>query len=83
MLHTGRARNARKDFMSTSTNVLVKTGPDAVSLLEPKPLDEAVWKQWVAKGKAQDLRSQATFVRVATLVFIAALVVAVAMWFRQ
>ena len=69
--------------MSTSTNVLVKTGPDAVSLLEPKPLDEAVWKQWVAKGKAQDVRSKATFVRVATLVSIAALVVAVAVWLRQ
>ena len=45
-----------------------------------KPLDEAVWQAWVAKGQTQERRSDAARVKAAKCLPIAALLVAAAMW---
>lgn len=45
-----------------------------------KPLDEAVWEAWVAKGRAHDRRSSAARVKAVTWISIAALLVAAGLW---
>ncbi len=47
-----------------------------------KPLDEAVWKAWVARGRAQDRRDSAARVRAVEWVSVAALLAAAALWSR-
>lgn len=47
-----------------------------------KPLDEAVWQAWLAKGRAQDRRDKATRMNVIKWVGIAGLVVAAALVFH-
>lgn len=47
-----------------------------------KPLDEAVWNAWVARGRAQDRRDSAARVRAIEWVSVAALLAAAALWSR-
>jgi hypothetical protein len=45
-----------------------------------KPLDEAVWRAWVAKGRAQERRDSAARLRAVEWVSVAALLSAAALW---
>jgi len=45
-----------------------------------KPLDEAVWKAWVAKGRAQERRSGAAHSKAVEWASIAGLLVAAGVW---
>ena len=45
-----------------------------------KPLDEAVWQAWLAKGRAQDRRRHAAFMKGVKWVSIAALLAAAGHW---
>jgi uncharacterized membrane protein YoaK (UPF0700 family) len=45
-----------------------------------KPLDEAVWCAWVAKGRAQERRSDAAHIKAVKWVSIAGLLVAAGFW---
>jgi hypothetical protein len=45
-----------------------------------KPLDEAVWKAWVARGRAQNRLDSAARVRAVEWVSVAALLAAAALW---
>ena len=47
-----------------------------------KPLDEALWQAWVAKGRAHDRRSNAARIKAVQWVSIAALLVAAGLWSR-
>lgn len=64
--------------MSTSVELLglrEASAPPAV-----KPLDEAVWQAWVAKGRAQEQRSSAAHIQAVQWVSIAALLAAAGLW---
>jgi uncharacterized membrane protein YoaK (UPF0700 family) len=45
-----------------------------------KPLDEAAWQAWGAKGRAQDKRDSAAHMKAVKWVSIAALLVAAGLW---
>jgi hypothetical protein len=45
-----------------------------------KPLDEALWQAWVAKGRAHDRRSSAARMKAVKWVSIAGLLVAAGLW---
>ena len=45
-----------------------------------KPLDEAVWQTWVAKGYAREKRRSAARVRFASWISIAGLLIVAGMW---
>ena len=45
-----------------------------------RPLDEAVWQAWVAKGHAQDRRSSAARIKAVKWASIAALLAAAGLW---
>jgi uncharacterized protein (DUF1684 family) len=45
-----------------------------------KPLDEAAWQAWVAKGRVQDRRSSAVRVKAVKWVSIAGLLAAAGLW---
>jgi hypothetical protein len=45
-----------------------------------KPLDEALWQAWVAKGHAQDRRSSAARVKAVKWVSVAALLLTALFW---
>jgi hypothetical protein len=45
------------------------------------PLDEAVWQAWVAKGRAQERRSDAAGSKAVKWASIAGLLVAAGLWF--
>jgi hypothetical protein len=45
-----------------------------------RPLDEAVWQAWVAKGRAQERRSAAAQIRAVKWVSITALLAAAVIW---
>lgn len=45
-----------------------------------KPLDEAMWQAWVAKGRAQERRSSVMRVRILNSITIAVLLVSAALW---
>ncbi len=45
-----------------------------------KPLDEAVWQAWVAKGRAREQRRSAARVKAAKLVSIGGLLAAAGLW---
>ena len=45
-----------------------------------RPLDEAVWQAWVAKGRAQDRRSSAARIKAVKWASIAGLLGAVGLW---
>jgi len=45
-----------------------------------RPLDEAVWQAWVAKGRAQERRSSATRIRAVKWASIAGLLGAAVLW---
>ena len=45
-----------------------------------RPLDEAVWQAWVAKGRAQDRRSSAARIRAVKWASIAGLLAAAGIW---
>ena len=47
-----------------------------------KPLDEALWQAWVAKGRAHDRRSSAARMKAVKWVSIAALLVSAGLWSR-
>ncbi len=64
--------------MSTSVGL-----SEATQIWEPahwKPLDEAAWQAWGAKGRAEDRRDSATRLKAVKWVSIAALLVAAGMW---
>lgn len=64
--------------MSTSVELLATQEvwtPPAV-----KPLDEGVWQAWLAKGRAQDRRGAATFMKAVKWVSIAGLLAALGRW---
>lgn len=44
------------------------------------PLDEAVWQAWIAKGRAQDLRSSAVRIKAVKWASIAGLLAAAGLW---
>jgi hypothetical protein len=44
-------------------------------------LNEAVWNAWVAKGRAQEKRSRAVFMKALKWFFIVGLIAAAALWF--
>lgn len=46
------------------------------------PLDEAVWQAWVAKGRAQDLRSSAVRIKALKWASIVGLLAAAGLWSR-
>jgi len=63
----------------------------SVELLEPratwappaaKPLEEAVWQAWVAKGRARDQRNRATWRKIIKWAGIAGLLAASGLWYR-
>jgi hypothetical protein len=64
--------------MSTSVELLasreVWTPPAA------KPLDQAVWQAWVAKGRAEDGRNSAAHIKAVKWVSIAGLLAAAGLW---
>ena len=45
-----------------------------------RPLDEAVWQSWVAKGRAQDQRSSAARIKGVKWASVAGLVAAAVLW---
>ncbi|MGP8247286.1 MAG: DUF6804 family protein [Bryobacteraceae bacterium] len=45
-----------------------------------KPLDEAVWAAWVAKGRTEELRSTALHLKAVKWASVAALIAAAALW---
>ena len=45
-----------------------------------RPLDEAVWQAWVAKGRAQDRKSTAARIKAVKWASIAALLAAAGLW---
>jgi hypothetical protein len=45
-----------------------------------KPLDEAVWQAWLAKGRAEDRRDTAAHIKAVKWVSIAGLLAAAGMW---
>ncbi len=45
-----------------------------------KPLDEAVWQAWLAKGRANDRRRRAAFMKGVKLVSLAGLLAAAGQW---
>lgn len=47
-----------------------------------KPLDEAVWKAWLAKGRARDRRNTAALMKVVKWAGIAVLLAAALLWFN-
>ena len=47
-----------------------------------EPLDEGVWRAWVAKGPAQDRRRNASQIKAVKWVSIAAFLVAAGLWSR-
>lgn len=50
---------------------------------ETKPLDEAVWQAWVLKGREQDKKSRASYLRAAKWTVAGGLLVAAAgLWSR-
>ena len=63
-------------------STLVRPETSAGGLERPlmKPLDEAVWQAWVAKGRALEQRRSAARVRAAKLVSIAGLLGAAGLW---
>lgn len=66
--------------MSTSVGLSKSTPvwePPAV-----KPLDEAVWRAWGAKGRAHDRRDSATRIKAVKWISIAVLLVAAGLWSR-
>ena len=68
--------------MSTSINFL-KREPDVLrregwTPPEVKPLDEAVWRAWLAKGRSQDARSYAARAKAVKCVSVATLLIAAA-----
>jgi len=60
--------------MSTSVETLGSR--EAWAPPAAKPLDQAVWQAWVAKGRAEDLRSSAARIKAVKWVSIAALLAA-------
>jgi uncharacterized membrane protein YoaK (UPF0700 family) len=64
--------------VSTSVELL---GPrDAWASPAVRPLDDAVWQAWVAKGRAQDRRSSAARIEAVKWAAIAGLVAAAGLW---
>ena len=47
-----------------------------------KPLDEAVWQAWLAKGRAQERRNSVARMKVMKCALIAALLGAAGYWFN-
>ena len=60
--------------------VALKESPPAWEAPASKPLDEAVWRAWVARGLEEDRRSSAVFVKAAQWIVIAVLIAASALW---
>lgn len=58
----------------------LKESPSGWETSLPKPLDEAVWQAWVAKGRAQDRRSDAILLKAAKWVPVAGLLGAAGLW---
>ena len=63
-----------------SALVELQGSPDVWEPPVVKPLDEAVWQAWVAKGRAQERRSSAAHMKAVKWVSIAALLVAAGLW---
>jgi hypothetical protein len=64
--------------MSTSVELL---GPlEAWAPPAARPLDDAVWQAWIAKGRAQDRRSRAVRIKAVKWASIAALLAAAGFW---
>jgi len=47
-----------------------------------KPLDEALWQAWVAKGREQDRRSSAARMNAVKCISAVTLLAAATLWFR-
>jgi hypothetical protein len=63
-----------------STQVALQEPESEWKTLPSRPLDEAVWQAWVAKGRAQDRRSSDTHMKAVKLASIAVLLAAVGLW---
>jgi hypothetical protein len=63
-----------------STSVELQGSPAVWKPPLTKPLDEAVWQAWVAKGRARDRRGSTSRVNAVQWVSIAALLVAAGLW---
>jgi hypothetical protein len=66
--------------MSDSVKLLETHGEPA--LAAAKPLDDAAWRAWVAKGRARDERSAAARIKVIKWIGIAGLLAAAGLWFN-
>ena len=51
--------------MSTTAKPVKPQAAPVWEAPETKPLDEAVWKAWVAKGRAEDRRSRTALLKAA------------------
>jgi len=71
---------ATKERYDMSTSVGIQELREVRERPLSKPLDEAVWQAWVAKGRAQDGRGRAARVKAVKWVSAAALLVAAGLW---
>jgi len=65
--------------MSTSIELMPST--EVSTSPEMKPLDEAAWQAWVAKGRAQERRSTTACIRAVKWLLIPGLAAAAGLWF--
>lgn len=76
----GRQNRAMKERYEMSTSVGLQELREVREPPLSKPLDEAVWQAWIAKGRAHDRRSRAARVKAVKWVSVAALLVAAGPW---
>ena len=63
-----------------STSVESQRPQEAWTPPASEPLNEAVWEVWVAKGRAQDRRSRATYIKAVKWALITVLLTAAGLW---
>jgi hypothetical protein len=73
---------AEQEDYRMATSVKVLESQEAWALPAAKPLNEGVWRAWVAKGRADDKRSTAARIKAVKWLGIAALLAAAGLWFN-
>lgn len=65
-----------------ATNVVPEKAQSGRADLQAKPLDEAAWQAWKAKGRASDLRDRVVRSNTVKLTTVAVLLLAAGLWFE-